>query len=270
MSNLSDIGFDIGSEEEFYKLAEKAYEKASPIEASTGTYFCYSDPSGAELWIQMNEKKELIGANPHFKGSSKRKVCLTAELDGKLSELDGAFHSWANPLDPENPESGEYPFVFDVPDYKTIGRVKLPQNVEIQLSAFAQELDYYDDEQDFSSKQGGEFKWAAQSFVPSGLFNPNSKKAKKRPEALGIFSGIIKNVAKKKNELSGNEFLWLLVDTLGGEIDVVADLRFINKVPEVGGIVHGQFWLSGRLITKPSLRSIDEKKSVLNKIFRRR
>ena len=270
MSNLSDIGFDVKSEEDFYMLAEKAYKKANPLEASNGTYFCYSDPSGAELWIQMNKKKKLIGANPHFNGSSKRKVCLTAELDGIESELDGAFHSWADPVETENPESGEYPFVFDVPDYKRIGPVKLPQYIEIQLSAFAQDLDYYESEQDFANDQEEETKWASKSFIPSGLFNPNDGKSKKPPEALGIFAGVIKDCAKKKNEMTGNEFQWLLVDTLGGDVDVVSDLKFFSKEPKAGGIVRGQFWLSGRLLTKPDLRISYEKKGILNKLFGRK
>ena len=36
MSHLSDIGFDIDSEVEFYKLAKKAYAKASSIKTDKG------------------------------------------------------------------------------------------------------------------------------------------------------------------------------------------------------------------------------------------
>ena len=46
MSHLSAIGFDIDSDEEFYKLAKKAYAKASSIKTDKGTYFQYSDSSG--------------------------------------------------------------------------------------------------------------------------------------------------------------------------------------------------------------------------------
>jgi hypothetical protein len=267
MSNLSDIGFDINSEEEFYSLAEKAYEKATSIKADKGTYFQYTDTSGAELWIQMNKKKELIGANPHFKGISRRTVCLTANVYRKESELDGAFHSWADPTEKDNAESGAYPFVFDVPNHNSLGNVLLPQNIEIQLSAFAQEFDYYETEADFEKGQEGEPKWASQSFVPSGLFSPDDKTDPNPPEALGLFAGIIKQTAKKKNVLTQQEFQWMLVDTLGGEVDVLADLRFFNTEPKVGGVVHGQFWLSGKLLSDPELCINEKKKGLMNRIF---
>jgi len=266
MSNLSDIGFDIETEQEFHKLVEKAYEKGKPKKAEKGTYFQYSDSSGAELWIQFDKRNEIIGANPHFKGKSRRKVCLTTEIERCESILDGAFHAWADPLEDNNPESGAYPFVFDVPDIKSLGKVIFPQDIEIQLSAFAQEFDYYKSEEEFSKKQEGEPKWASQSFVPSGLFNPNENESNPNPpEALGLFAGIIKEYSKKKNQLTEQEFYWLLIETLGGEIDVVADLRFFEDNPNIGGVVHGQFWLSGQLMTEP--KTEEKKKNILNRLF---
>ncbi|MEN7551546.1 hypothetical protein AAG747_26760 [Rapidithrix thailandica] len=254
MSNLSNIGFDIQSEDDFYSLVEKAYEKSTPLKTVKGTYFQFSDESGAELWIQMNKKNELIGMNPHFKGKSKRKVSVTSSIDRPESILDGAFHSWADPLEDDHPESGAYPFVFDVPNHKKYEGIETPQIIEIQLSAFAQEFEYYESEGAFENGQEGEPKWASQSFVPSGLFKPGEGDDPNPPEALGLFTGIIKEFEKRKNEFTGQEFYWLLVDTLGGEIDVLTDLRFFeNTSPGIGGIVHGQFWLSGSILTEPKV-----------------
>ncbi|EPR68180.1 hypothetical protein [Cyclobacterium qasimii] len=253
MSNLSAIGFDIDSEEEFYILAKKAYAKASSIKTDKGTYFQYSDPSGAELWIQSNTKHELIGVNPYYKGISKRTVCLIANIDREISALDGAFHSWADPTEPGNPESGAYPFVFDVPNHKSLGSIKFPQSIEIQLSAFAQDIDYYENEKAFEQGQEGEQKWAAQSFVPSGLFSSNANLDLSLAVAAGLISGTIKESDKKRNDLTGQEFQWMLVDTLGGEIDVVADLELFSTDPQVGGLIQGQFWLTGQLLKLPEL-----------------
>ncbi|PIE47682.1 MAG: hypothetical protein CSA42_02645 [Gammaproteobacteria bacterium] len=267
MSNLSNIGFDIQNEEDFYSLVERAYEKSSRIKTKQGSYFKFSDESGAQLWIQMNSKNELIGANPHFEGKSKRKVSLTASIDRQESILDGAFHSWADPLEKDNPESDSYPFVFDVPDHKRYEEIEFPQTVEIQLSAFAQEFDYYESEDEFLNGQEGEPKWASQSFVPSGLFNPGEGEDPNSPEAFGLFAGIIRESAKRKNLFTGQEFYWMLVDTLGGEIDVIADLRyFVNSEPKKDGVVHGQFWLSGCLLSEPK-SSEKRKKGFLNRVF---
>ncbi|MBD77627.1 MAG: hypothetical protein CL840_01640 [Crocinitomicaceae bacterium] len=267
MSNLSDIGFDIQSEEEFHALLKKAYERSTPLKTNKGTYYRFSDESGAELWIQMNKRNELIGANPHFKGKSKHKVAITSTINRPESILDGAFHSWANPMDDDNPESGAYPFVFDVPNHKKYDGIEIPQMLDIQLAAFAQEFEYYKSENAFENEQEGEPKWTSQSFIPSGLFNPGGGEAPDPPEALGLFAGIISEAEKMKNQLTGQEFYWMLVDTLGGEVDVLADLRFFeNNAPETGGVVHGQFWLSGSLIEEPRITE-KSNKGLWNRLF---
>uniref|UniRef100_UPI002611E03D hypothetical protein n=1 Tax=uncultured Agitococcus sp. TaxID=1506599 RepID=UPI002611E03D len=217
-----------------------------------GVYSVFSDNSGAELFIQFNKNNEFLGVNPHFKGKSKRTVCLINTVERPESELDGAFYGWADPSEKNNPDSGLYPFVFDLPDFKTIGQIDFPKNFEIQLTAFAQELSIYDNEQQYNESQTSEPKWATQSFVPSGLFSFEEKDPDP-PQAFSIFTGIIKQYERKLNELTHEEFYWLLIDTLGGEIDVVADIRFFEKEPVVMGIVQGQFWLSGQLINAPKI-----------------
>ncbi len=254
MSHLSDIGFAVQSEEDLYSLVERAYGKSVPLETTEGTYFQFSDSSGAELWLQVKNNK-IIGMNPHFRGKSKRKVCITHIIERAESVLDGAFYSWADPMENDNPESGEYPFIFDVPNHKKYVGIEIPQTVEIQLSAFAQDFDYYESEDAFYDGQDIEPKWASQAFVPIGLLDLGEDDEKEPLDALGVFSGVIKQTEKRRNGLTNQEFYWLLVDTLGGEIDVLADLSFFENIsPQVGGIIHGKFWLSGSLISKPKIR----------------
>jgi hypothetical protein len=56
-----------------------------------------------------------------------------------------------------------------------------PKDQDIQLSAFAEEIEVFDSEEDFNSSQTSELKFATQSFIPSGLFsfsdaaNPNPR-----------------------------------------------------------------------------------------------
>ena len=49
-------------------------------------------------------------------------------------------------------------------------------------------------------------------------------------------------------EMTGEKFYWMLVDTLGGEIDVVASTDLCDELPNPLSIVQGQFWLSGRIL----------------------
>lgn len=264
MSNFSDIGFTVSTQDEFYNLLRKAHNTSIEVKTDAGVYSIYTDNSGAELYTQFNNSKKLIGANPHFKGKSKRRVCLTRTVERPATALDGAFHCWAAPDRANDPDSGVYPFVFDSPDFKTIGEISFPADFEIQLTAFAHELQVFDNEQEYSDSQTTEMKFATQSFIPSGLFSPGEEKDPDPPQATGIFSGIILECERRTNQMSGADFYWLLVDTLGGEVDVVADPRFFEKEPQVNGVVSGHFWLSGRLINPPA---VAPKKSFMQRFF---
>lgn len=249
MSNLSDIGFPVRGEQDVNDVIVKVLETVSEIPCPRGAYYKFVDASGAAIYLQANASQELIGFNPHFEGKSRRTVCLTEAIEKESSELDGAFHAWANPSEENNPESGEYPLVFDVPDFRTNINLKFPQNHEAQLTAFASsEFGVFKSEQDYYDSQEAEVKFASKSFIPNGLFNLEADKTEP-PLAFGVFTGEIKEFELKTNTLTGEKFYWFLVDTLGGEIDVVADPKLVTIEPNVGGYLNGQFWLSGRLIS---------------------
>ncbi len=254
MSNLSDIGFPTRSEQDINDMISHVLELAETIRCPQGFYLKFADASGAEIWVQGNFEQELIGFNPHFAGKSKRRVGLTGTIERESSELDGGFHAWAEPDEDKIVDSGEYPFVFDVPDFRTIEKFDFPQIREIQLTAFASnDFKIYKSEKDYYDAQDSEPKFASKSFIPSGLFTPDEEAAAiEPPRPIGIFAGEIKEFELKTNELSNEKFYWFLAETLGGEVDVVADVKLISSEPNIGGIVSGQFWLSGRLNGTPS------------------
>jgi hypothetical protein len=248
MSHLSSIGFPVNTEQDFQSLANKLYERGERIKATNGFYIRFADNSGAELYLQENQNKEIIGMNPHFRGKGKMKVCLTNAVKRGGSEMDGAFHGWADPTEDNNPDTGIYPFVFDVPDFYSLENIKFPFTTTVQISAFAHELSLYENEQDFNAKQNEKMKFAPESFIPSGLFSPGGQTTEP-PEANGIFTGRILEVEEKMNVFTKEKFYWFLVKTLGGEFDVVSDIKLISQPPKVGGIASGSFWLSGRLVS---------------------
>lgn len=222
------------------------------VPCTQGIYYVFTDDSGAEMYLQANQSQELIGFNPHFNGKSKRLVGLTKSVERDSSELDGGYYGWANPTDKSNPEtSGIYPFVFDVPDFRAAGQIDFPQTLEVQLTAFASnDFKIYETENDYYQSQESEPKFAAQSFVPGGLFaSDGEENAQLRP--IGMFAGEIKDFELKTNSISKTNFYWFLVETLGGEVDVVADPKLFTTEPKIGGVISGQFWLSGRLINAP-------------------
>jgi hypothetical protein len=251
MSNLSDIGFPTPDDQAVNEMIMHVLEHTKPLKTSHGFYLIYSDDSGAEIYLQGNFKEELVGFNPHFAGKSRRKVSLTKQIKRDSSELDGGFHAWANPAESAG-ESGEYPFVFDVPNFRVNEDMFFPQTVEIQLTAFASnDFKIFDGDEDYQKAQESELTYASKMFVPSGLFAFDEKDGSidlsvVRP--VGTFAGEIKEFELKTNSLSGENFYALLIETLGGEVDVVVDPKFVTQEPKIGGIVSGQFWLSGKIL----------------------
>lgn len=254
MSNLSDIGFPVKNDEDVNVLITETINRVEAIKCPQGFYLRFSDDSGAEIFLQGNEKQELIGFNPHFDGKSRRIVRLTKAIERDSSELDGGFYAVANPG--EENDSGDYTFVFDVPDFRMTSDIELPANRAIQLTAFASnDFKVYETERDFYAAQTGEPKLAAKSFTASGLFAANENNDAP-PRPIGIFSGEIKEFELKTNELSKETFYSFLVETSGGEVDVVADVKLVAGEPKIGNVVSGQFWLSGRIVDLPEFVQI--------------
>lgn len=251
MSNLSDIGFPTPDEQAINEMIMHVLEVAKPVKCTHGFYLIYTDSSGAEIYLQGNFNQELIGFNPHFAGKSRRRVGLTRAIERDSSELDGGFHAWANPSDEDVETSGEYPFVFDVPDFRAVEIEAFPLTVELQLTAFASnDFKVFTGEDAYQAAQESELPYASKMFVPVGLFDFKSENLDESnaPRPVGKLAGEIRELELRTNELSGEKFYWLLVDTYGGEIDVVVDPKYVPEEPTVGGIVSGTFWLSGRMV----------------------
>jgi len=228
-------------------VANETATNATPLNTKRGTYLHWCDPSGAELWLQVDRNGELIGMNPHFSGQATMPVGLQSRTDDTDHPLDGSFHAWANPAEGSS-EDGDYPFLFDSPDAMTHLDLLVPSQATVQLAAFAHEVTFFDSEEAFDeSQRDQEVKFAASSFIPSGLFSPEGE-GSEAPSAMAIFTGAVLAAEKKVNAMSGNHFYWALVDTLGGRFDVVIDRTLAECAPPVGGILSGSFWLTGRLV----------------------
>lgn len=253
MSNLSDIGFPVKSEQDVNQVIMDIMNHLKPVPCPPrGYYFKFEDESGAEIYMQTNPQQEIMGFNPAFSGKSSRKVGITKLIERDTSELDGAFYAWANPADNDLETTGEYPFVFDSPDFRTHENIELPKLTEIRLTAFASnDFQIFADANEFDDSQEERQKVSSKSFIPSGLFSFDKDGESIEldpPQAHGILTGEIKEFELLTNKFTGEKFYWLWVETYGGEIDVVADSNLIKDEPKIGGIIRGSFWLSGKIL----------------------
>jgi hypothetical protein len=262
-SHFSTIGLPIGSQDEFLELANRLADQCESIAVKGGRYLRWSSPCGAEAWLQVGRRGELIGMNPHFSGTSLVRVGLTARVTRPdATTLDGAFHAWSDPP-ADDPATGCYPFVFDVPDFLCYADAVIPGVAQAQIAAFAHEVSVYDSDEAYDASGTDKPRLASRSFIPSGLFSPGGEKSEP-PQAHAILTGHVRRAEKRSNDLTGSPFYWAEVEAYGGVFDVVIDPELVDEVPVAGGVVSGSCWLSGRLSTYP------RKGGVLHRLFGRK
>lgn len=244
INHFTTIGLPIHIGKDLEKFAQRTYDKNKVMIVKQGKYFIFTDKSGAQLYLQLNKNDQFIGANPHFSGNTTRRVGLSRRIDGKY--LDGEIYAWAEPVNPKEPDSGLYPFVFDVPDYYLLPDIKFPSMATIQLAAFSENISIFEDEKSFSNQEGNS-QLASNFFIPSGLFAPNGKNMNP-PQSHALFAAKIISVEKLLNHATGIEFIHLCADTYGGDIDIVIDVKKLKHLPVPGNVIQGSFWLSGKVI----------------------
>lgn len=248
MSNLSDIGFPAKGDEEINSMIMSVLDHAIEQKCENGFYLRFSDPSGSELYLQGNHSHEMIGFNPHFNGKSRRKTALLHTIVRDTSELDGAYHAVADPS-ASDATQGSYDFIFDVPDFRLFRPDSMPCVTEVQLTAFgSNDFKLLTDEAALASNTP-EGTWQPGRFIPPGLQDllkdPSANMSQMRPVAK--ITGFVKEWELKVNQVNGNNFYWFLVETEGGEVDIVIDPVYVPQEPVVGNIMAGHFWLSGRI-----------------------
>ena len=236
-SHFSTIGVPVGSEAEFWDLAQKVGPLAAGFPVEGGTYFCYRD-GPAELWLQVAGDDQFVGMSPHYAGDAAVPVTLTGRRPAATGNpFDGGFDATA----------GEVAFRFDAPDFARLGGLALPAAVTAQLAAFAHELDVYPSAGAFAEAMTA----AGTPDLTDPLFAPAAAVpgAADLPDARVILTGTVVAADEKTSGLTGRRYYWLAVETPVGTLDVVADPTLLpGGPPAAGGVVTGSFWLSGRVM----------------------
>lgn len=241
-SHMTSLGFPVATEQDFRHYTYQASEFGRTLETSKGSYIVWPPGYGIELWVQANLHKRIIGMNPHFRGYGKMRAYLTRRvIRREHTILEGAFYSWATPPGTAA-NKGLYPFVFEAPDYALYDALALPGTAYVQLAAFAQLLQGYENADAYKVAQGAD---PDGEFFISPALNTTPEEA---PPAYATFSGHVLEAAVITNPITNLKFNWALVHTLGGAIDIIADPQVVQGNIAVNGMVKGTFWLSGRLV----------------------
>jgi hypothetical protein len=252
LSHFSTIGLDATQDtfsDLIIELAERAQEH---LPVGRSEYLRWTDPSGAQMILQLDVGGRIIGANPHFVGPTRVPVAMVRGVrrpDDTPMEL--TYEVWASPSDAHRPESGAHPFVFDCPDPLLAPIDRFPANRVVQIAAFAHEVHAYDSLAAHNAAQKGrKIRFASKSFFPSSILNPGTPSDEVgAPSASALLYGHILDAERMTNALTNRSFWWCHLASLGGDFDVVVDPELLGSAsPKPGGILGGTFWLSGRIV----------------------
>lgn len=240
MSNLTDIGFILNSREELSNLAEIWLKEGTKIEFEGGSYVHYEVGNGIEIWVTLDKDNNYLSFNPHFNGRSSRFVSITETSSNMYHDVE--YQAWALDPNEKGTHAGLFPFTFEMPDGHLNPKFTFPHRTHIQLTGFANTLEYFDDIQSFKESQQGDLK------LPVYFYgSPDMHEESANPRPYGTFIGTIAEFELLENPMTRNKFYWILVNTYGGQIDIVAAPSFFKKEPAIDGVVYGFYWLSARL-----------------------
>lgn len=255
------IGFKAPDFAELNHFLDMANLKGHHGSSERGRYAYWRLESGLEIWSAYDGQLRALNNNPHFCGNSCIDVRILEMLDIPAS-VEGSLKVRLYPADENGPR---YPFVFNVPSWdwtrpllkqKITANPKSPLVVPIQLTAFAECLECFDSPEAFLASQMPEPSTDPHAPppphvdpIPPMYFEATGLQGEdpKHPHPTASFIGIVERGRVLHNPATGQDTCCLGVHTLGMTLDVVVDANIVKGRPRKGGVVRGNFWLSGRL-----------------------
>jgi hypothetical protein len=232
--HFHDIGLPTFTESGYREMYQEAVKQRHVFPVDAGWYLCLELGLNCELWFHLNKECQHIDSvEPHFHGSTNIIARLERLISSDDYPLEGSIYCW----------SSQSPFVCSVPNIHWGTKdLVLPCSVSLQVTAFAQYVSYYKDEEEFRAHQR-KLPLSPQYFIPAGLFldAPSSSKS-----AQAQFAGTILSYTKRINPHSGIPFYTAIVETNIGTIDVVmSDIH--GRELDTQKIIEGEFWLSANV-----------------------
>ena len=248
--HFDSIGFETSDEAELAPYVERALQEGDQLEVLGadpgwgGRYVCWNPGQGVQLWVNVNERGEVQGVDPHYAGRGRAFITLDRSYDYDTAPPTGGVFAWVAVGTQEETKAG-----FDLPAFARFYDMACDYdgNALVQPTAFTHGAEVFESVaaylalQEQVRKEAPELAFGVESFLPIGMFDPEGQ----IPPATARLSGIILEATRVTNPATGRAFHVMLVKTAGMTVDVVAsDEQIEGAEPRPGGVVAGSFWLS--------------------------
>ena len=248
--HFDSIGFVADDEADLQPFVQRALREGDQLEVLGadagygGKYLCWSPGGGAQIWVNLNEKGEVLGFDPHYAGRGRAHVTLERSFDYDTAPPTGGVFAWVGLGTAEETRAG-----FDLPAFARFYDMACDYdgNALVQPAAFAHGCEAFDTVEAYLAAQQEvhadrpELAFAVESYLALGLLAGEDERI---PPATARLSGIVLETSRPTNPATGRSFHAALVKTVGMTVDVVADDVQMTGVPRKGGVIAGSFWMS--------------------------
>jgi len=169
--HLAALGIGSDSQEERQDQVRRILKNSRPqSQRADSMTLRWTDSSGAELWIYVDETGAMKSVQPHFAGGTRITLEIQEVLERpEVSPFDGGFLGLTQ-TGGTNPALGSgFPVIFDAPDFPDVKEVFLTARHDVELAAFAVELNAYEAEEAFREARR-QLKFAAGLSVQHGEY----------------------------------------------------------------------------------------------------
>ena len=244
--HLATLGIGSSSVEERQQQVRKILKESKPHSQRTDSMTLrWKDPSGAQLWIYVDETGAMKSVQPHCGGGPRIRLELQAIVDRpEISPYDGGFLGLTQEGGSNPSLGGGFPMVFDAPDFPDVKEAFLTSKHDVEIAAFAVELNVYPTEEAFREAQPDLKPLGVPAFLPAGMVAQTEGGP---PTAHALMVGRALESERVTNELTGREFVRIRIETPAGPMDLIVDPGMLDDLPEDGFVLQAGAWLSGRL-----------------------
>lgn len=266
MSNLSAIGFEASTTEDFQREMAAAFELAAPatdLASYSKRYLWYQDSSGAALAARLSNRGSIDCATPFYVPPRPPEPWLIKtnrpHMDKECLHCSGVDCDVLERSSMEMCTRTSLQFLQFEP---YLDWLKKPQTFEVAVVGFASTLHLCATPAEFEAVQASHFDEGAEdvprktgnpvlladvAFLPHGMFGPVGNLGDR---ARAILTGTVEAVSRPRNSATGKSFVACRVRTLGGAIDIVASEN-ASSIAEGAKLAFAECWLVYKPVQLP-------------------
>ncbi|PYT00244.1 MAG: hypothetical protein DMF65_08650 [Acidobacteria bacterium] len=247
----ANVGFYDRDVVDHYNTYSQMCEHGEIVETKNAKYLRWEVGENLELWTRVKGGVPEALFHTYYAGDARMTVALLEKTPRSEETIsDGAFLCRSSASAGAGWLAGCLPFVFDTPYFHRYDDLQLPRLAVVQLAAFALDMRGFEDEDEYdeanpANEEG--YRWDYKHFFPSCVLNPRGEDNELQLAGTEV-SGYVLDSGIITNPVTGLDFCWAKVETIGGEVDVVCPPDKLSGYLVKDGIATTNCYLYGRLI----------------------